>query len=212
MSPFILSRNRRPWRRRPRNRPARPKEFDDFFLAQRLAAPGFHQDRVDLTSRGSAARRASQRRIRHGRLIRDARGPIVGAGKPIAIDAMQERRAQSRIGPALHLPHIRRIDCQSLDKLLARRVRRARQCAQMRPGRFGIDVIGSHRRHATPIVDARVDKRPQRPGAQVRRCLNVHRTARTGAARRRSSKDAPQATAQEPRPCAFRTSAGSSGR
>src|SRR6185369_10409150 len=46
---------------------------------------------------------------------------------------------------------------------------------QMRPRGFRIDMVRSHRRYATPIVDARVDKLSQRTRTEIRRRLDVHR-------------------------------------
>src|SRR6185437_14256221 len=53
--------------------PARLKELDDFSLAQRFAAPGFHQDRTEITARRCPAKRASQRDRRHRRIVGGAR-------------------------------------------------------------------------------------------------------------------------------------------
>ena len=59
------------------------------------------------------------------------------------------------------------IDRQPLVQAFAGGTRCALEDLQVRPGRFGIDVIDSHRRYAAPVVDAGLDQPPQPPGAQI---------------------------------------------
>ena len=124
---------------------ARTEQPHDLRFGQRLAAACLGENSADFTAWRRAAGCDGQREIRRRRAIRHARRPAVSAGKTDAVDPVEQRRAQSRVDPALHLTHVRRINRQTLDEFLARGVRRTRQHAQMRPGRLRIDVIGSHR-------------------------------------------------------------------
>ena len=101
--------------------------------------------------------------------------PVVGAGKSFGVARPQHRRAQRRIEPSLRLGGIGRIDRQPLDQHLAGARRLRCQRLELRPRRFGIDVVGRHRRHAAPVVDAGRDQLGQRAAAQIGRRLDVHR-------------------------------------
>ena len=58
-----------------------------------------------------------------------------------------------------------RVDRQALDQRAAGGCGGALQVGQMRPGRLGVDVVGRHRRHAAPVVDA--GARPAAPGRRA---------------------------------------------
>ena len=64
----------------------------------------------------------------------------------------------------------------------------AGEMIELRPRRFRVDVVGRHRRHAAPIVDAGPDELRQILGPQVRRRLNVDRRAEDQA----GDRDRPQ--------------------
>ena len=76
--------------------------------------------------------------------------------------------------PAVGLPHVRRVAGQPLDENLILRGRRATQCVEVGPRRFGIDVIRRDGRYAAPVVDAAIEQVRIARGAQVGRRLDVH--------------------------------------
>ncbi len=101
--------------------------------------------------------------------------PGVGARQALRVDRAQYRRAQSGIEPARRVLRVGRVDREPLDEQLAGRGGAPREEIEGRPRRFGVDVVGGHRRHPAPIVDPGRDHRFERVRHQVGRRLDVHR-------------------------------------
>ena len=80
-----------------------------------------------------------------GNTLVRTRRPRPHAREPLAVDVAQDGSREPLIDPVLRRSRIVRINRKPLDELLARLVRRALECLEMRPGRLGIDVIGRYR-------------------------------------------------------------------
>ena len=137
--------------------------------------------------------------------------PFVGARPAIGVDAAQQRGPQRGIDPCIRAAGESRIDRQSFDQLLAGRIRGALERVQMRPRRLRIDVIRRDRRHAAPIVDARIDQARQRVRTEIGRSLDVHRRRKQQSRDRNRPQVVREAWRRPMLPSEFRASAGNSG-
>ncbi len=103
------------------------------------------------------------------------------AGRPIVVarEAFGVAHAAHLRGDLGREPGVRRagiggIDRQTVDQQLAHRRARTRQLIDGRPRRFGIHMVGRHRRDAAPVVQASADQARIDAGRQVGRRLDVH--------------------------------------
>ncbi len=101
-------------------------------------------------------------------------GPRINASETFSIAQMPDLRTHGLSQPRLIGDGVLRIDRQPLREQFAALGGGLRQLQQFRPRGFWIDVVGSHGRHAAPVVDARPDQTRQIPGAEIRRSLKVH--------------------------------------
>ncbi len=90
-----------------------------------------------------------------GRQSFEAAGrPAVLARKAAPLRQAQHRRLQLRRDPALWLGGKAGINRKALHENAPCPFGCSRERLQMRPGRFGIDVIGRHGRYPAPVIDA----------------------------------------------------------
>ena len=80
--------------------------------------------------------------------------PVVRAREAFRVAGAQHLRTQRCIEPLLRLGDVGGIDREPLHQHLARFGRALRQGIECRPRLFWVDVVGRHRRHAAPVVDA----------------------------------------------------------
>ena len=154
---------------------ARAEQLHDLAFAERDTALHFRQRRRDARGRHDLRRLVEQSGLTRRQSRHAARTPVVDARRAFAVDQIVHRLAQTLIDPAHGILRVGRIDRETFGQGLAGGAGRGVQHAQMRPRRFGIDVIGRHRRDAAPVVDAGGDQTAERAGAEIGRRLNVHR-------------------------------------
>ena len=130
---------------------------------------------------------------------RQARRPVVVARPAFGIDrAPHPRRDLRRRASSLGRAH--RPDRPAAAAPGSCQLRRAlRQRRDRRPRRLGVHVIGRHRRHAAPVVDAGADQLLIDARRQVGRRLDMHvRPAGSAAPRRCSTADRPDRVPARP--------------
>ena len=103
-----------------------------------------------------------------------SRAPRVEPRHAVGIDAVQYRLAKRRIEPARSIAGERGIDRKPLGELHARGLGCSLHHPQVRPRRFGIDVVRRDRRNPAPVVDPGSDHPAQRTGTEIGRRLDVH--------------------------------------
>ena len=113
--------------------------------------PG-HEGRQQLGGRGLAAR-----------------GPRVVAAQPLGVGRVEHGEAQGRVEPGAGVEGEGGVEGQPGGQHVAGRLGGRPQDAEGRPGPFGVDVVGGHRGHAAPVVDAGADQRAQLVGEVGRR-------------------------------------------
>ena len=104
----------------------------------------------------------------------EARRPVVLACPAFRVDRAAHACGDVGRAPAIRLERIGGVDRQPRHQHLAHLGGALRQCFNLRPRRLGVHVIRRHRRHAAPVVDARVDQFLVDARRQVRRRLHVH--------------------------------------
>ena len=115
--------------------------------------------------------------------------PATFASKPLGICASQNVAENGRVDPGTLEVDVARIDRKTLDEFLSRRRGHRRQLVEMRPRRFGIDVIRGNGRNPAPIVDARRDQLVQIAMRKIGRRLQADVPSEDEAGERDRSKE-----------------------
>ena len=147
---------------------ARREQPHDLGFVQPRAGDRFHHRVADRRIDSLQHRRALLRQ--HSK----ARRPVVVARPPLGVDRASHTGGDSGRTPAVRFERIRGIYRQPLHQHLAHRGGALRKGLDLRPRCLGVDVIRGHRRHAAPVVDARVDQLLVDARRQVRRRLHMH--------------------------------------
>ncbi len=100
-------------------------------------------------------------------------GAGIVAPESFGVAAIEDREAHALVEPPLRVERELRVHRQPGCQREAFCLRHLAQAVECRPRPLGIDVIGRHRRHATPVVDARVEQQPE-VVAQVGRRLHMN--------------------------------------
>ncbi len=108
---------------------------------------------------------------RHGHRLTGR--PVVLAGEALSVGRPPDRWRHRRVGPALEIRDVLRVERQARRQLEAARATRRAQTLHRGPRRLGIDVVGGHRGDASPVVDARVEQQREVVVGEVRRRLHV---------------------------------------
>ena len=86
-------------------------------------------------------------------------GPIVGLGQATSVDGMEDVGRDRRRSPIRRRQRITWPDGEPLGEGATSGAGGLRQCLQMRPGRFGIYMVGRHGRHPAPVVHPGANQR-----------------------------------------------------
>jgi hypothetical protein len=88
-------------------------------------------------------------------------GAGVVASESFRVAAIEDREAHALVEPPLRVERELRVHRQPGCQRESFRLRHLAQALECRPRPLRIDVIGRHGRHATPVVDARVEQHPE---------------------------------------------------
>ena len=93
--------------------------------------------------------------------------------EPFGVGTVHDREVQGLVEPPIPITDELRIDRETWGERVTSRLGDRAEPIEVGPRTFRVDVIGGHRRDATPVVDTRIEQRPEVVG-QVRRSLQVH--------------------------------------
>ena len=96
----------------------------------------------------------------------------VVASEPLGVGTVHDREVQSRVEPALTITTNSGYTVRRGASTCPVRFGHLAQSVKVRPGTLRVDVVGGHRRNATPVVDTGIEKRAEVIG-QVGRSLQV---------------------------------------
>ena len=97
---------------------------------------------------------------------------MVVPAQPLGVAVVQHREAERLVQPAARVEGVLGVDRQARRQHVALGFGHLSQAVDGGPGALGVDVVGGHRGHATPVVDAGIQQRAEVVG-QVGRGLQV---------------------------------------
>jgi hypothetical protein len=154
----------------------RPRPFPYEFpvtvdLAEVLAAVRGAAGRVDGDVQVGAARGLAPAAVRFlpGEGGRDRR--LVGQAGPVRVDQGGDVAGDARVEPGL--ADVRRVDREALAEREPRGLGQRGELVDVGPGALGVDVVGSERRDAAPVVDTGVEDQLVLVADEVRRGLDA---------------------------------------
>ncbi len=142
------------------------EQGDDLVLAHLVAVPNPVEDGGDRAG-GRRRGRDQGRRVDLGPGV-----PVVVPAQRLGVAVVQHGEAEPLVQPAARVEGVLGIDRQARRQHVALGLGHLSQALDRGPGALGVDVVGGHRGHATPVVDAGVQQRAEVVG-QVGRGLQV---------------------------------------